>query len=428
MHLQNTLFWAIAITASTTAVTALVLPSPSAIKIPIFRKGSRLAKRDGSIIETITDSAYYYSEISIGTPPQKFVVTLDTGSADLWVTSASCKSSSCPTHGFNESLSSSYVPIENDTSVLKYGTPPTYNYANGSYAYETVSFGNITVEHQKFALMHNISANMLNALMPDEPDISGILGLGFPNGTNSRKQAYNPLVTNMAEQRLIPEPIFSWAYGTGFAVPGDKGEMVLGAIDSTKHTGDIQYVPVVPFSSTLGYTHWQSYSQFLAVADNGTEQVHTSLLNGTSYPLAIFDTGAPFTELPLEYAQAIFTGLTGSNNFTAVAPDSPLWDIDCSYLNTTKRIQLGLSHSLDGIAKDSSPLILDMPASEMIIPLDSLSGKRATKCAWGIRANKDLHFLLIGQTFLHNMYLVFDIGKAQTGFAPLVGTTTKVSV
>ncbi|NXC45187.1 PEPC protein, partial [Penelope pileata] len=142
----------------------------------------------------------YFGEISIGTPPQTFLVLFDTGSSNLWVPSMLCWTPACENHArFNPSASSTYV---------NNGQTFTLSYGSGSLTvllgYDTLRLQTITVTNQEFGLSQD---------EPTQPfyyaQFDGIMGMGYPSlavgGTPTALQG-------MLQQNQLNQPIFSFYF------------------------------------------------------------------------------------------------------------------------------------------------------------------------------------------------------------------------
>ncbi|NWH48431.1 PEPC protein, partial [Fregata magnificens] len=144
--------------------------------------------------------SFYFGEISIGTPPQNFLVLFDTGSSNLWVPSTYCQTPACSNHArFNCSLSSTFSGIR-ETYTLSYG----FGDLSVELGYDTVTIQNIIVTNQEFGLSLDEPSRPFYYL-----DFDGILGMAYPGVGIS---GYNTLMQNMLQQNQLTEPIFSFYY------------------------------------------------------------------------------------------------------------------------------------------------------------------------------------------------------------------------
>ncbi|NXH26379.1 PEPC protein, partial [Myiagra hebetior] len=143
---------------------------------------------------------FYFGEIGIGTPPQKFLVIFDTGSANLWVPSTFCPSPACGEHArFNHSLSSTFVGI---------GEGFTLSYGFGDVAVvlgcDTVRIQNIILRSQEFGLSLDEPSRPFYYL-----DFDGILGLAFPGVAIS---GFPTLLQNLQRQQQLSKALFSFYF------------------------------------------------------------------------------------------------------------------------------------------------------------------------------------------------------------------------
>ena len=178
-------------------------------------------------------NAQYFSEITLGTPPQTFKVVLDTGSSNLWVPSTHCSSIACFLHAkYDSSASSSYK--ENGTEFkIQYGSGSL----EGIISQDVMTIGDLKVKKQDFA-----ESTKEPGLAFAFGKFDGILGLAYD--TIAVNHVVPPFY-QMINQGLLDSPVFGFWLGdtaAGEGAPG--GEATFGGIDENHYDGKITYVPV----------------------------------------------------------------------------------------------------------------------------------------------------------------------------------------
>ncbi|NXS46063.1 PEPC protein, partial [Balaeniceps rex] len=144
--------------------------------------------------------SFYFGEISLGTPPQNFLVLFDTGSSNLWVPSTYCQMPACVNHTrFNPSKSSTFT-YNGQSYTIAYGSGAL----TVVLGYDTLRLQSITVANQEFGL---------SSSEPSQPfyyaDFDGILGMAYP----SLAAGGTPTVLQgMLQQNQLTKPIFSFYF------------------------------------------------------------------------------------------------------------------------------------------------------------------------------------------------------------------------
>jgi saccharopepsin len=313
-------------------------------------------------------NAQYFSEITIGTPPQTFKVVLDTGSSNLWVPSQQCGSIACYLHQKYDSSSSSTYKSNGSSFEIHYGSGSL----SGFVSQDTVTIGDLTVKKQDFA-----EATSEPGLAFAFGRFDGILGLGYDSISVNK---IVPPFYNMINQKLVDEPVFAF-YLTD-TNSGEESEAIFGGIDKDHYEGKMTYIPL------RRKAYWEVDLDSISFGDETAELEDTGV---------ILDTGTSLNVLPSALAELLNKEIGAKKGYNGA------YTVDCS-----KRDSLpDITYTLAGYNFSMSPYdyIVEMQGS----CISSFQGMDIPAPAGPLA--------ILGDAFLRRWYSVYDLGKDAVGIA-----------
>ncbi|XP_051852894.1 gastricsin-like [Antechinus flavipes] len=317
----------------------------------------------------------YYGEISIGTPPQNFLVLFDTGSSNLWVPSIYCQSQACTNHPqFNPSQSSTYSS-NGQTFSLQYGTGSL----TGVFGYDTVTIQGIPITNQEFGLSETEpGTNFVYA------QFDGILGLAYPSISSG---GATTVMQGFLQENLLNAPVFAF-YLSGNENSNNGGEVTFGGVDTNMFTGEIYWAPVTQEA------YWQIAINGFSIGGQATGWCSEGCQ-------AIVDTGTSLLTAPQQIFSELMQYIGAQQN------ENGAYLVSCSNTQNMPTI----TFNINGV---NFPL----PPSAYVLPSNS------NYCEVGIMptylpSQNGQPLWILGDVFLRNYYSVYDLGNNRVGFANL---------
>jgi hypothetical protein len=328
------------------------------------------------------DDLEYIGNCTIGTPEQRFLLILDTGSANLWVPDATCNGAPCGgKNKFNRAASTTYVADGRQWSI-QYGSGS----AQGILGIDTMRFGDVGTTQLVIPTTTFGQATSIASVFQGQV-FDGILGLAYQ--ALAVDNVVPPLI-NAINQGLLDEAIFSVSLfhrGLVEGVPG--GLFTYGGYDNANcDTPNIKWQPLSARTyyqyrvSTINFGTYSSSAGWEVISDTGT-----SLIGG---PQAVVQSMAQVVGATYDSADGIYV-------------------MSCNPVNPPNLVLT--------IGGNQYPI----PPRNYIVDVGFGGGR----CAFGVfpfnGAGIGISFIL-GDPFMRQYCHTFDVAGGRVGFALATAT------
>ncbi|OAA66447.1 aspartic-type endopeptidase [Niveomyces insectorum RCEF 264] len=342
---------------------------------PIAAAATPTATNAVGIDQDGTDFSYFV-QAQFGAGKTPLYMLLDTGAGTTWVMGTDCASPACGMHNTFGAAQSKTLKTSDDTFSIAYGSGTV----SGSLASDTVTVGAVSLA-LSFGLANTTSDDFTHF------PFDGILGLSLSEGVTDN------FWQTVKKDQALPANIFGvslWRE-TGNDDGGvNTGEIVFGATDPSQYTGSIGYTPV---ASAAG-GDWA-----VPLDDIG----YNGGKAGVTGRLAYIDTGTTYVFGPPADVAALHKQIPGASSSDGITYTVPCGDGDGGGFDDLPPLTVYFS----GVA-------YNMSAADWLSPPAS-SGGSCTSNVYGHAVVSDAW--LLGDTFIKNVYAVFDADQSRIGFA-----------
>lgn len=380
----------------------------------------KLVKRDGKTEEISLGNGYneYLVTLKLGSSKQEVLVSIDTGSADLWVTEDNnpyCISATdtnltasetsldvsptidCSAYGtFNKSQSKT-LHSNGTEFFISYGDR---SFADGVWVTDDVELDNISLKDFSFGL-----ANISNST-------SGVLGIGLSTLETTNQGAlvelgvekaytYDNFPIALVNAGYIHKNVYSLYLDKA---DSKKGELLFGGVDHAKYNGTLATVPmaITETEKKLGAKKPSRFEVLLTKVEvEDKDKKDTSVAADTVYT-ALLDSGTSLTYMPESEIEAIAKKLGAKYD-----NDLATYTVPCSH-------------------RSKYNILFDFQGQIIPVPLDSFLMETEHKndtCQLGILSSSNLgQEVILGDTFLRYAYVVYDLEDYEISLASVVFT------
>ncbi|SMR49739.1 unnamed protein product [Zymoseptoria tritici ST99CH_3D1] len=368
-------------------------------------------------VESWSFGGAYYTNVSVGTPPQLQTVILDTGSSDLYFDSSSAET--CQTSGPESCQGGTFDKTKSDT-YNEFEASPAFNTsfgdgstAVGPYGQDMIGIGDVVVSPVQFGLAEEVDTSTGYSI--------GLLGLGY--STNEAVSGTTDFYENLPEVLARSGEINSRLYSIYLNdADANTGTILFGGIDKTKYKGDLTTLNLIPAAFGDGQST-AIVNQFIttvtgasATVNGRTKELWSGGRDGVSayssnnaLPV-LLDTGSTAWSIP----SSIFNNL--------ILPQFPYVDrqglCPCSHAFSSDSLTLEFGGKVS----------IDIPARQFIVPVINSTTRESVPYS---RSEDACAFLLvptdpssdgslyepIGDAILRSMYVVFDLDNGQVSIA-----------